>query len=286
MRTGTLVSVKTALSVVLLVTTAPACLTLASQTDALQTRVVTLEHAEADRRRLLHDAEAQVQALTAQLDQARAQTRNLADLGARLDGIEEQLRQLHGAIDETQRSVTTTVSTLGADQTAQRQEIATRLAAIEHRITEVERRVGLAPAVDPAQIPNAPADIITQARQALTNRDFIRARALASALLQRSPQDALADDARLVIARSHVAENHNATAVQEYQQLLNDFPSGDTVPDALSEMAEALVRLGLCVPAQRTLRILIERHAQTPQGQAARHRLEEVRHLPRATCTG
>ena len=92
------------LSTVLLVPSVSGCITWASQSEALQSRVVTLEHAEADRRRLLHDAEAQVQAMTAQLEQARAQTRNLADLGARLDGIDQQLRELHGAIDEAQRS--------------------------------------------------------------------------------------------------------------------------------------------------------------------------------------
>ncbi|MEI8255381.1 MAG: tetratricopeptide repeat protein, partial [Deltaproteobacteria bacterium] len=252
------------------------------RTAEIDRRLHAIESAERDRQAQLTRADEQLRLLNAQLDQARAQTVNLADLGARLDGIDELIRGLRGATDEIRR----TVETGGADETAQRQEIANRIATIEQRLHQARVRAGLDPAVDPNDIPALPVDIMNGARQALTARDYERARALATALLQRAPTDALADDARLLVAESLVQQGRNANAVQEFQRLLNDFPGSELIPQALTDMTEALIRLQLCDPAQRTLRILIDRYGTTPAGQAGRRRLEEVRHLPRAQCQG
>ena len=258
------------------------CLVFKSDYERLEARVTAAEQADQQRRRQLSDAidnaTRQVQTLNEQLENARTQTRNLANIGSRIDGLEEQLRTISGGVAECRHAL--------EQGTVSNTELHSQLTALEHRITELERRTGLAPAVDPNQIPQVPAEIMNQARQALTARDFNRARALANALIQRAPLDPLADDARLLVGRSYMQDNRAATAVQEFQRLLTDYPAGDTIPDALTEMVEALIRLGLCAPAQRTLRILIDRHGSTPQGQAARRRLEEVRHLPRAACTG
>ncbi len=264
----------------------PACFASAGSVRTLEQRMGVVENRDEERRRQLSQAveraSQEVRTLTQQLEQARAQTRNLADLGVRLDGLDEQLRTVNGGLAELRRAVETS----GTDVASLRSTLVAQVAAIERRVLEVERRTGLAAAVDPNQIPQNPADIMTQARAALTARDYVRTRALAAALLQRAPQDALADDARLLIGRSFAQEGRNATAVQEYQRVLTDFPTGDAVPDALTELSDALVRLGMCEPAQRTLRILIDRHGSTPQGQAARRRLEDVRRLPRQACTG
>lgn len=268
---------------------ATGCLVTTAQLDAAQRRTAeidrrlhVIESAEHDRQAQLQRADEQLRSLNAQLDQARTQTRNLADLGARLDAIDDLIRALQGATDELHR----TIETRGADETAQRQDLANRLAAIELRLHEARVRAGLDAAVDPNDIPALPADIMNLARQAVTARQYERARALATALLQRSPTDALADDARLLVAESLVLQGRNANAVQEFQRLLNDFPRSELIPQALTDMTEALVRLHLCEPAQRTLRILIERYGSTPAGQAGRQRLEEVRRLPRAQCQG
>ncbi len=268
---------------------ATGCLVTTAQLDAAQRRTAeidrrlhVIEAAEHDRQAQLTRADEQLRALNAQLEQARTQTRNLADLGARLDGIDELTRGLRGATDEIRR----TIETSGADETAQRQEIANRIATIEQRLHQARVRAGLDPAIDPNEIPAAPVDIMNRARQALTARDFERARGFATALLQRAPTDALADDARLLVAESLAEQTRYANAVQEFQRLLNDYPRSELIPQALSDMTEALMHLQLCEPAQRTLRILIERYGSTPAGQAARRRLEEVRHLPRAQCQG
>ena len=241
----------------------------------LETRLTALETNDQQRRRQLQEAveqaTSQVRTLTAQLEQARTQTRNLADLSSRFESIEERLRTLTGTLEDMRHMLD--------ESNNARTQVASRVEA-------VERRLGLAPLVDPSQIPADNAQVLALARQAFEARDYPRARFLAQALVQRAPQDPSADDALLLQARSQLAENRAATAVQDLNRLLQTYPSGDAVPDALAVLADAFVNLRMCVQAQRTLRLLIERHGRTPAGAAARTRLEAVRALPREACGG
>lgn len=255
----------------------PGCYVTSSEFDhtrsAMEARIHALETNDQQRRQQLQtavdQATTQVRTLHEQLDQARTQTRNLADLGSRFDTMEERLRTITGALDELRHQLEEAV---GA-----RQQTATRLDA-------VERRLGIAPLVDAAQIPADNAQLLTLARTAFDARDFARARFLANTLLQRAPQDPLADDAQLLVARAQLAENRAATAVQELNRLLQNYPGGDAVPEALATLAEAFLNLRMCTEAQRTLRLLVERHGRTAAGAAARGRLDQVRALPREAC--
>lgn len=258
---------------------APGCWVTSGEFDhsrsAMEARIHALESNDQQRRQQLNqaveNATTQVRTLNEQLEQARTQTRNLADLGVRIDALEERIRTLNGALEDLRHSV---------------DETATARTQTDTRITSIERRVGIAPQVDPSQIPADNAALLALARTAFDARDFPRARFLVQALVTRAPQDALADDALLIQARALVIENRAATAVQDLNRLLQTYPNGDAVPDALAVLSEAFVNLRMCTQAQRTLRLLIERHGRTPAGTAARARLEQVRALPREACGG
>ena len=242
---------------------------------AMENRLRALETNDQQRRQQLNEAveraTAQVRTLNEQLEQARTQTRNTADLGARMESFEERIRGLTGTLEELRHSL---------DEGSQaRTQVATRVEA-------VERRLGIAPLVDANQIPADNAALLAQARTAFEARDYPRTRFLAQALVQRAAQDPNADDAMLLIARAQLAENRAATAVQELNRLLQTYPQGDAVPEALGVLADSFVNLRMCTEAQRTLRLLIERHGRTPAGTAARARLEQVRALPREACGG
>lgn len=257
---------------------APGCWVTSGEFDhsrsAMEARIHALESNDQQRRQQLNqaveNATAQVRTLNEQLEQARTQTRNLADLGSRFEAMEERLRTITGALDELRHQL---------------DETATARGQITTRVDAVERRLGITALVDASQIPQDNQQLLTMARSAFDGRDFARARFLASALLQRAPQDPFADDAQLIVARAHLAENRAATAVQELNRLLQSYPSGDAVPDALSTLSEAFLNLRMCTEAQRTLRLLSERHARTTAGADARRRLDQVRALPREACS-
>ncbi len=241
----------------------------------LEARMHDLENRDQQRRQQLQEAvdqaTTQVRTLNEQLEQARTQTRNMADIGVRLDDFETRLRTLTGMLDELRHSLD--------EATSARSQVANRVEA-------VERRLGIAPLVDPNQIPADNGQLLALARTAFEARDYPRARFLAQALVQRAAQDPNADDAMLLMARAQLAENRAATAVQELNRLLQAYPQGDAVPEALGVLAESFVNLRMCTEAQRTLRLLIERHGRTPAAAAARTRLEAVRALPRTACGG
>ncbi len=241
----------------------------------LDRRLGALENNDRQRREQLQQAvdqaTAQVRTLNAQLEQARAQTRNLADLGTRFDAMDERLRTLNGALDELRHAL---------DESTQART------QLDTRVTAAERRIGIAPVVDPSQIPADNAQLLAMARTAFEGREFARARFLTQTLLTRAAQDPLADDALLLQARCLIAENRAASAVQELNRLMQTYPQGDAVPEGLAVLSEAFVNLRMCTQAQRTLRLLVERHGRTPAGTAARARLEQVRTLPREACGG
>lgn len=262
-----------------LVAATSACWVTTSEHDRVKTdldrRLGALENNDRQRREQLQQAvdqaTAQVRTLNAQLEQARAQTRNLADLGARFDGVDERLRTLNGALDELRHAL---------DESTQART------QLDARVTAAERRIGIAPVVDPSQIPADNAQLLAMARTAFEGREFARARFLTQTLLTRAAQDPLADDALLLQARCLIAENRAASAVQELNRLMQTYPQGDAVPEGLAVLSEAFVNLRMCTQAQRTLRLLVERHGRTPAGTAARARLEQVRTLPREACGG
>jgi TolA-binding protein len=262
-----------------LVVATSACWVTTSEHDRvkadLDRRLGALENNDRQRREQLQQAvdqaTAQVRTLNEQLEQARAQTRNLADLGTRFDAMDERLRTLNGALDELRHALD--------ESTQARTQLDTRL-------TAAERRIGIAPVVDPSQIPADNAQLLAMARTAFDSREYARARFLTQTLLTRAAQDPLADDALLLQARCLIAENRAASAVQELNRLMQTYPQGDAVPEALAVLSEAFVNLRMCTQAQRTLRLLVERHGRTPAGTAARARLEQVRTLPREACGG
>ncbi|MBL8679970.1 MAG: hypothetical protein JNK05_12425 [Myxococcales bacterium] len=256
---------------------AQGCFASSSAHEALDRRVGVIEANERQRRPQLEEQERRVGTLIENLERVRNQLGSVADMANRMEGFDRDIRAIRGLVDEMRQ----TLGDVGENRT----QLSQVLARIEERVLQLERRTGLAPAVDPASIPADNAALIADAGRALDARDFVRVRALATALLSRAPQDALADDARMLLGRASMVEQRWATAIQEFRRLVADYPQGDKVPDALAEMAEGFVRLGWCTEAQRSLRLIGERYASSPRAAAARTRLDEVRRLPRSACS-
>jgi TolA-binding protein len=253
------------------------CFATSAAHESLDRRVGVIEASERQRRPQVEEQERRVAALIADLERVRNQLGSVADMANRMEGFDRDIRALRGATDELRQSL--------GDVGEGRTQLSAVLSRIEERVLLLERRTGLAPAVDPASIPADNAALITDAERALEARDLVRLRALTTALLARAPQDALADDARMLLGRAAMQESRWASAIQEFRRLIADYPQADKVPDALAEMAEGFVRLGWCTDAARTLQLLVDRYGTSPRAAAARTRIAEVRRMPRTACT-
>ena len=81
----------------------------------MENRLRALETNDQQRRQQLNEAveraTAQVRTLNEQLEQARTQTRNTADLGARMESFEERIRGLTGTLEELRHSASHVLAT-------------------------------------------------------------------------------------------------------------------------------------------------------------------------------
>ncbi|MDP3275443.1 MAG: tetratricopeptide repeat protein [Deltaproteobacteria bacterium] len=260
-----------------LAATATGCFASTSAHQALDRRVGVIEANERQRRPQVQEQEQRVATLIESLERVRNQLGSVADTANRMETLDRDIRTLRGEVQEIRQLI--------GDAGEGRTQLSGLVSRIDGRVLELERRTGIAPVVDPSQIPQDNAALIALANRAFDANDLPRVRALANALLGRAPQDAMADDARYLLGRAAMSESRWASAIQEFRRVAADSPQGDRIPDSLADMAECFVRLGWCNEAQRTLRLLIERYASSPRTAAARTRTDEIRRLPRAACT-
>ncbi|MCC7538843.1 MAG: tetratricopeptide repeat protein [Deltaproteobacteria bacterium] len=264
----------TALLVALALSGAAGCWTSSSQGDRM-------DRAIADHRRRLTSLETGIagerQQLREQLEQtSKILKRNSADVGVRVDQLEQQIARLQGSIEELQHG---------------NEELRRELATARQEIARQLERVGRTPAqpttpTEPtAQVPADRTEHFAAGYRAFQARDFPTAQTLFRAYVQRYPQDDQADNAQYYVGASVLQQNRPAAALGELNQVIQRWPRGDAVDEALFDMGEAFFRLGSCADARQTFQTILDRYPDSPLAARARTRLAEVRRAPRTQCT-
>src|SRR5690606_18824508 len=77
-----------------------------------------------------------------------------------------------------------------------------------------------------------------------------RARELFKKFLAKWPNDPLSDNAQYWMGESYYVRNQYHNAVVEFQRVLEKYPEGDKVPDALLKLGICFVALGICDDAK------------------------------------
>ena len=235
---------------------------------------------------------------------------------ARIEKLEQaqnaQIEQLKAAeakaqqsIDELERVIeraTSVVQRNSADVTVQVGELQTKIAVMEGRMAEIQYTVdavkssqGTAPAhgssggeatpvTAPAEIPGDKTDHYAAAYRAYTDRDYVKARALFKAYIERYKTDQPSDNAQYWIGASYLVENRPATALAELRKVIENFRGGDAVDESLLDMAEAFYRLKSCSDARTTLDTLIKTQPHSPLADKAKQKLRDMKKLPKDYC--
>jgi tol-pal system protein YbgF len=105
--------------------------------------------------------------------------------------------------------------------------------------------------------------------------DFVAARRSFAAFLAANPGHELADSAQYWLGQCAAAEGDYARALADYRRVIESFPFGDKVPDALLKSGEALMELGREAEARRTWKELAREFPDTGAGRRAREHLGE-----------
>jgi len=112
----------------------------------------------------------------------------------------------------------------------------------------------------------------------LERGEFAAARGLLAAIV-RDPAEPLADDALLIVARSHADEGDADLAVAAYERVASDFPDSLLAPEALLTAAELCeAKLGDLDRARRALQSLVETYPDSAAADEAAERLQSIAH--------
>jgi TolA-binding protein len=178
---------------------------------------------------------------------------------ARVDALEEQVRQLRGRIDETQNQVQQQGADLGKrieDMAFQAQNPQgggapglppqrppSGLAPPPPPIGAPPPTPGGAPSPPAGPVPRTPEMAIQEGNAALARRDYPAAEAAARAVLTGNRTSPRAYDAQFLLAQALVGQRQFSQAAIAYDDTYNRSRKGAHAPDALLGLANSLIAI-------------------------------------------
>jgi TolA-binding protein len=225
----------------------------------------------------------------------QAQNAQLEQLKAAEARAKESIAELEKVLERA----TSVVQRNSADVTVTVGELQTKIAVLEGRLAEMQYTLDAVKTQQVAtpvkggtaggeavatEIPSDKTDHYAAAYRAYTDRDYVKARSLFKAYIDRYASDAQSDNAQYWIGASYLVENRPATALSELRKVIENFRGGDAVDEALLDMAEAFYRLKSCSDARTTLDTLIKTQPHSPLADKAKQKLKDMKKLPRDYC--
>ncbi len=224
----------------------------------------------------------------------------VANTDASIDGLQRQVQQLQGAIEELQHRLTR-VSKQESETVPQLRSLEQRLVALEGQMRSVRRRpeyrpdVPALPGADtqpsppslPFEVPQrtpppAPSaslpsttdtpecqDLYRGAVRLFQDQQYNPAIQDFRTFQRRCPESQMADDAQYWIGESHYVQNDYNRAILEFNDVLS-YRQGDRVAAALLRQAQAFLAIGDKTDARLILQKLVSDHpsaAQTAEAQ-------------------
>jgi tol-pal system protein YbgF len=87
--------------------------------------------------------------------------------------------------------------------------------------------------------------------------------------LQRFPNNGYASNAQFWLGDCYFNQQQYASAIREFEQVLNNYPSAPKSPDALLKIAVAQLQLGAAAEARQTIETLRQRYPKSTATQKA-----------------
>ena len=229
-------------------------------------RLNTLESRTELNHKALDEKVAQLEELLGRATQVLQ--RDSADVGAQLESLRQNLSELEGQVAEMRH-----------DFTQYQQESAEKIATLEQRSTS-----GGA-VVPPEQVPPDAPSHFKKAQAAFQAGQYVEARALFMAYVQKYESDARAGEAQYWVAASYLQENKPATALGEYRKVISKYPKSSAVNVALYGMADAFYRLHACTDAKAAVDALLARKPEAALKDRANQLLKTIKAAPKGYCT-
>jgi tol-pal system protein YbgF len=209
----------------------------------------------------------------------------LAAAEERLSELSRQVAQLQSALDRQRESVPQSDPAPAAGRP---QGSPAEVRAAEPAVGENPPKMSAAagpvgpPRADPAGTAAqgaqaTPEALYRQALAAYQEGKYSRASALFDAFGAQHPRHPLADNALYWVGECHYARKRYVKAIDAFKSVLQDYPDGGKVPDALLKTAYSYLALGDNTTGRRYLQEVIRQYPFSPAGAKAEERLRVIR---------
>jgi TolA-binding protein len=222
-------------------------------------------------------------------DQIRADLVNLqkklGDVSQRQDA---RVQELDRVLKEATRFLGSSSASVGAEVDRMRSDLVKlngRLDQVNHDFAQLQRQIQEFKARAEASgarpggavvAPQDPAQLLSNAQQALSGSRYDEARRLGWAFLRSFKADPRAAMAQMVVAESYYSQGQFPQAAAEYQKVVDYYPASGVVPDALLKIGLSFFEQKQCAEARAFLGLLIKKHAASSAAREARNTLRDV----------
>jgi len=238
---------------------------------------------------------------------------DLAELQADLDEVRSEIQRLGGQVslrEYREEEAARTSEAMGESLVLQVSNLQREMHATQSRIGRVEDFFGLkqpgteagapkagrpASAPPPPEVPprTGPSDPPAEP-QGADDRSFTQQEAYEAAyrlfkagqfrnareaferFIELNPQSSLVDNALFWIGETHYRSEDFPSAILRYEQVLERFPNGSKVPDAMLKMGYALEKIQEPQAAAAILDKLVKDHPQSPQAGLASKKIRQL----------
>jgi tol-pal system protein YbgF len=228
-----------------------------------------------EQRELLRDrvakADAKIAEVQTKLDELNTSAhRTGADVVARQDQLQQEVRGLRGQLEEAQHRTAAIEQQLAAS----RQDTEGRFAALKGAgaLEQYEARNKIAALTKP----NEPQGFLALAREQEQAGEKAVARELYDELAKKWPKDPAAADAHYRLGELAAADGRHREAVLSFGKVAQDFPRSERAPDAMLKTGDSLVELGLKQEASGVYRELLTKYPKTSASRTAEAKVAEL----------
>jgi tol-pal system protein YbgF len=234
----------------------------------------------------------------------------IADYGAQMDSLQEQMQRLYGTIEEIESGGARRENPIFSQRgTAEEiRSLKERIDFLEARVNEMEmnlssgtpaapgtaapnRSSALAPATPkpstaakrPPPPPKKPApqgsggkaqQAYSQATDAMNQKQYEKAIRLYRGFIKVNSGHDLNDNAQYWIGECYYAQKKYEEAIIEFEEVIQQYPSGDKVPAALLKEGLAFHALKDNVPARQILKKLVDQYPASEEAKLATEKLK------------
>lgn len=193
----------------------------------------------------------------------------LQALSDRLGDLEQTLTRMNGTIESLTRDLDQSRRESQASQ-AQARDLADRLAALEGGAQAAAGQAGASPPPPPPPPDADPAEAFSAARQLMLNGDYDGAERAFAAYVADFPDGPRTAEARYWLGKTLIVRGAATDAAGAFIGAIRGWPQTSWAPDAVVELARALVALKKAPDACQTLTELGRRYPKASANVKAR----------------